>query len=211
MTRVAATSYVSKQLESFFPDGGRIGATTCFELAYDRTIEALRQLRMFRHIEEIDVLNSIQYPVFLYKLSRTLYSAGDRSSATKVFYLNKALHAVDLFYEVELGDCFTLGHAVGSVFCKTSYGTYLVFHQGVLVGRNGDDRPRLGDGLVMFPGSRIIGNCTVGENVVLSAGVTVVNHDIPSNVFVFTGENGMPLFKDLEEYYADRFFLRDGK
>lgn len=37
----------------------------------------------------------------------------------------------------------------------------------------------------MFAGSSILGKCNIGDNVMLSAGTTIINQDVPNNMIVY--------------------------
>ena len=64
-----------------------------------------------------------QYSVFLYFLSNTIWkNESGGLTADKIYYLNKALNGVDLFYEVEMPSIFFLDHPVGSVLGRAKYG-----------------------------------------------------------------------------------------
>lgn len=205
------TNFVLSQTNAIFPDGNSflnlrhsIEVTISDQIGFDK-------IKIWSKNPILDVMNSIQYPIFLYKLSRILFQEGDITGATKIFYLNKVLHSIDLFYEIDLKKDFLLSHSVGSVFCKATYGNYSVFYHGILVGTNNSDRPKFNDGIVMFPGSKIIGGCNIGENVVISASTMIINKDIPDNTCVFPTKGQKLIFKDLNEYYVDRYFIRDNK
>lgn len=200
------TEYITKQLNNLLPDGYIIEN---FETHILKTLNNLmfEKVRIWENNPELDILNSTKYPIFLYKLSRELYLNNEIKGATKIFYLNKILHSIDLFYEIDLKENFLLGHTIGSVFCKAQYGNYSIFWQNVLVGVDKNKRPQLNDGLVMFPNSSIVGDCTVGKNVVISANTNIINTDIPDNVIVFPNNNKL-IFKELNEYYVDKYFIR---
>lgn len=203
------SEYVLRQLANLVPDGFDCRNTIQGFLpsAFEQTRICLAQNR--QAVGGFDYLVSWHYAMFIYHLSRHVWlGAGDREGATHLFLLNKLINGLDLFYEVELGRRFMIGHTVGVVFAKATYGDYCVFHQGCTVGRQDDKRPVLEDGIVMFPGSRVIGDCLVRENTVLAPGVNLVNTSTPGNCIAFTGEKGRPIFKPLNEYYADKFFSR---
>lgn len=192
------------------PDGFLIESTLkeYVPLALD---DFRRRLHLIKSPADSDFnyLISWHHSVFVYLLSRLIGNVVEgREAATRLFLLNKALNGIDLFFEVEMGRNFLVGHTVGAVFAKADYGDYCVFHQGCTVGRQGDKRPVLGDGTVMFPGSRIIGDCLVRENTVLSVGVNLINTSSPGNCMAFEGKSGRPVFKELNEFYADRYFYR---
>lgn len=210
MDNILVSNYVKKQLNHLLPDCYIIND---LEKNIEEVIKSLafENIKIWNENPVLDILNSMQYPIFLYKLSRILNTKGDIKGATKIFYLNKILHSIDLFYEIDLKNNFLLGHVIGSVFCKAHYGEYSVFGQNILIGIDKNKRPQLNDGLVMFPNSAIIGDCKIGKNVVISTNVTILNENTPDNVYVFKGENGKLMFKGLNEYYADRYFIRNLK
>lgn len=203
------SEYLYRQLTNLFPDGknDNKAISLVIDLALERTKLSLNSIKgsgggFNRFI-------SWHYSLFLYYMSRYVWKElGEKEVATRIFLLNKALNGIDLFYEVEMPQFFLIGHTVGSVFAKARYGNYSVFYQGCTVGRQDDERPILEDGVVMFPGSMVIGKSLVRENTVISANVTVINSETPGNCMVFQGNNGKLLFKELDSYYVDIYFER---
>jgi len=53
----------------------------------------------------------------------------------------------------------------------------------------------------------ILGRSQIGSNVVLSAGVKVINKQVPDDCVVFESRSGGLAFKALNEIYWKRFFL----
>jgi len=101
--------------------------------------------------------------------------------------MNKLLHGVDIFYEINLPDIFTLVHPVGTVLGRAHYSDYFCAYQNVSVGSDLEGNgPLFGEGVVMFGGSKVIGSSVVGENCFLSIGSTVVSENIPPNSLVFS-------------------------
>ena len=81
--------------------------------------------------------------------------------ADRIYYLNKALNGVDLFYEVELPDVFFLDHPVGSVLGQTQRnGDFFSFSQNCTVGNNKGIYPTIGQNVQMMAGAMIVGDCT---------------------------------------------------
>jgi serine O-acetyltransferase len=186
-------AYVASQVSAFFPDEGLTGAGLRRPLA--RALERVEHC--FAHVRRkyfirddravFDHLNTDQYAMFLYLLSNTLFRMEERSStAAKVYALNKALHAIDVFYEVELPDVFLFQHPVGTVLGRAQYGEYFCAYQRCSVGANLDDvYPTIGRGVVMYGGSAIVGASQVGDNCLLSLGAMVMDAEIPSNSVIF--------------------------
>ena len=197
-------AYVERQIASVVP--GFSEPITVPLAAVEEAIARIdRNVRMQHGGDRgFDPLVSGQYATFLYYLAFELRS--ERTAATHIFLLNKAINGIDLFYEVSMPDYFLIGHTVGMVFAKAKYGNYCVFHQGCTVGRILQDRPVLGDGVVIYPGGAIIGRCHIGPNTVISAGVQVINTDTPGNCIVFQGERGRPVFKPITEQFCARYY-----
>ncbi len=206
----ALSQYIERQLEHFFP---AMGAPLTLEArwvqaALKTTEFAILKTRAYKK-KSFDHLNSGQYATFLYFLSRVVSeNCSDIELPTKIFLLNKTLNGIDLFHEVELPPVFLIGHTVGMVFGKATYGNYCVFHQGCTIGRNKNDRPTLASGVILYPNASIIGACEIRENTVVSPGVQLINVDTPGNCLVLPGENGRHRFKPISEFYADRYFER---
>lgn len=133
------------------------------------------------------IYHSGQYCIFLYFLSRHIYTnyPEHRELADKIYYLNKCLNGLDLYYEVEMPDVFNLDHPVGSVMGRASYGNNFTFSQLCTVGNNNNIFPKIGNNVVMHSGSKILGKSNIGDNVVVSANTYIKDCDIPSDSIVF--------------------------
>lgn len=159
--------------------------------AENRTITALAGFHKKYYGGFIDPLNSVMYCNYLYWVSHLLFKAGESHIADKIYYLNKMLNAVELFYEVELPDIWSCEHPIGSVMGRAEYGNYFFFYQGCTVGGNRHGMggeiiyPVIGEHVTMFSGSKVLGNSRIGDNVTLAANSYVINIDIPSNSIVF--------------------------
>lgn len=199
LSRTELAAYVARQLATFYPDGLDSDAPAVVAAHMDTALA-----RLGRCINEVrwwtpgqfDHLHSTQYTLFLYYLANTLWKAtGNCTLCAKLFGLNKALNGIDLFYEIEMPEVFFIGHSVGIVFAKATYGNYLVVYQNSTVGKNHGVAPVLGEGVIMYPGTAIIGRCQVGDRSVLSQGTSLVNANSPGNCTVYTGESGKLVFK----------------
>ena len=135
---------------------------------------------------------STQYTIFLYYFANTIYNTEPEQGelCDKLYYLNKSLNAVDIFYAVDLPDFFMCEHPVGSVMGRAVYGNGFLFYQNCAVGgfhyKDGSIvYPRMGKDVKMFANSMILGNCEIGDNVNIGAGAVVKNQNIPPNSNVF--------------------------
>ena len=192
---------LERQLANFFPDA-EPGDASVREAIDAHLDEALRRLercinavRLWRE-GEFDVLHSSQATIFLYYLANTLWRHGaDTRVCTKLFLLNKALNGIDCFFEIELPEVFFIGHSVGIVLAKASYGNHLVLYQNSTVGKNHGVAPVLEDGVVLYPSSAVIGRSRVRAGSVIAQGVSVINRDTAGDCLVFQGTNGGLVFK----------------
>lgn len=59
--------------------------------------------KYFGQIPVFNPYHSVKYMIFLYTLSNELYKQyGSNVLSDKVYYLNKIMHSVDMFYEIEM-------------------------------------------------------------------------------------------------------------
>lgn len=182
--------YITRQVNFFFPDknpihlkelDGNIDESLdrinhCFSEVNDKYFPKNEQGPLFNH------LNSDHYSMLLYILSNTVYhDRNDENICTKLFLLNKCLHGIDVFYDVELPRVFLFAHPIGTVLGKAKYADFFLVYQKCNVGGNKDKYPILGKYLSMHPGSVILGNCTVGENCKIAAGSFLLDMDLEND------------------------------
>jgi serine O-acetyltransferase len=129
--------------------------------------------------------HSGQYCIFLYFLSREAGKLTTTTLADRIYCLNKALNGCDLFHQVQLPTIFRLDHPVGSVMGRAKYGNYFSFAQNCTVGNNNGVYPVIGERVTMCVGSKILGNCQIGSNVILGADACVKDESVPDNSLVF--------------------------
>lgn len=175
--------------------------------AIKRTNSLIKCLKT-RDNNQFDIKISWHLATFIYFLSRELWEhEGNIDECGALFCLNKLLNSIDLFYEVTMPEVFFLGgHTSGQVFAKANYKNFLVTFQNCTIGRNLDDTPKLGKYNVLYPGSSIIGNCSIGYNVILGPGVQVVNRDIEDNTMLKLNDKQRLVEYKLHKIHALRFF-----
>lgn len=202
-------AYVQAQIKQLYP----LEDQKDLQLIDPHLDEALKRLaRCIDHVRmwtpgQFDVLHSSQYCIFLYYLSNTIWRREKVSSVcTKLFLLNKTLNAIDCFYEIELPEVFFIGHSVGIVLAKASYGNYLVLYQNSTVGKNHGEAPVLGEGVIMYPNTAIIGRSIIGDNTTVSQGTSIINKTTPKNVIAFSGDGGNLNYKAPSHRLSDDFF-----
>ena len=207
-SREELLTYVATQLEHFFPDGQsgtKLILDACLDEALARLENCINAVRMWRP-GEFDYLHSSQYAIFLFFLANTLWrKEGDQRICTKLFLLNKALNGIDCFYEITMPDIFFIGHSVGIVLAKATYGNYLVLYQNSTVGKNHGIAPVIGEGVIMYPHAAIIGASHVRNGSVIAQGVSVINRETPGDCLVFQGVAGDLVFRSQQDA-VDEYF-----
>lgn len=189
LKRDSLASFTSAQLNSFFPDAQPVEkdfllanldetlvkVEYCFSFVNNRYFFDGKDV-LFNH------LNADQYAMFLYILSNVLYNKNYNTSiCDKIFYLNKCLHGVDVFYEVDLPDIFLFVHPFGTVLGRGNYSNFFLVYQRCGIGSNNDVSPTLGEYVSLHPGSSVLGNCSVGENCKISTGSLLLDCSLENN------------------------------
>ncbi len=133
--------------------------------------------------------NSVHYSIFLYYLSNLTGKAmGDRM-ADQIYYLNKIMNGVDWYWAIELPEHFVAEHPVGTVLGRAQYGDYFCVYQGVTVGGNRKEGkicyPKIGNYVLCYANSSIIGSCEIGNYVIISANSFLKDVRIPDGSLVF--------------------------
>ncbi|MDG9857157.1 hypothetical protein N5C93_15790 [Pseudomonas nitroreducens] len=136
---------------------------------------------------KFNIYHSGQYCIFLYFLAREIYllNKNETTTSDKIYYLNKSLNCIDLFYEIEMPNVFHLDHPIGSVLGRATYGENFTFSQNCTVGNNKGIFPKLGKNVTMHSGSKILGDSTIGDNVTISANCYIKDSSIPNDRVVF--------------------------
>ena len=99
--------------------------------------------------------------------------------ASKIYLLNKSLHGIDAFYDVDLPDVFVFIHPLGTVLGRASYRDFLVVYQRCGVGANKGCQPDLGKYLTLHPGASILGDSMIGNNCSVASDSLVIDQSIP--------------------------------
>lgn len=191
---------VAKQLDSFFPvlvGEERALLASCLDMVLAKCEVNFSHAdnKYFSTVQDgvrvtrFDPLHSIQWMIFLYYLSHELYLRKS-GLCDRVYYLNKIMHSVDLFYAVNLPDVFCAEHPLGSVMGRAEYGERFFFYQGCTVGgfhcKDGSIvYPTIGENVRMYANASILGNCHIGNDVKIGAGALIKNQDVPDGCIVF--------------------------
>lgn len=144
--------------------------------------------------------HSVQWMIFLYYLGNRIFRNGGGKICDKLYFLNKQMNGLDMFYAIELPKHFGAEHPVGSVMGRAKYSNGFFFYQGCTVGGTRDKEnnlyyPVIEENVHMYSNSSILGKCHIGRNVNVGAGCIIKNQDVPDNCTVF-GESPNLIIKN---------------
>ncbi len=159
--------------------------------ARERYVYCLSRKKI-KHYPSRILLHADEYCSFLVFLARQAYLQGCDTLAETAYLVNRRLHAFECFYTRSMPDVFHLEHPVGSVLGQAAFGEYLVVYQGVSVGGDMKLRyPEVGEGVVLFAKSSVIGNAVIEDNCAVGAGVQVYGARVAANTAVSSrGQSG---------------------
>ncbi|MGB4101319.1 MAG: serine O-acetyltransferase [Alphaproteobacteria bacterium] len=141
---------------------------------------------------------------------RTAHWLWNQDRAVLAYYIQSRcseLFQVDIHPAARLGHGLFLDHATDIVIGETSViGNNVSILQGVTLGGNGKDRgdrhPKIKDGVLIGAGAKVLGNITIGEEVLIAAG-SVVLKNVPPHVTV-AGVPAKPLRGTAPVHPAER-------
>ena len=170
------------------------------------------QIKYFRVGDDsfFNPYHSGQWCIFLTKLSAKMSRDGHRDLADKIYYLNKILHSVDIYHEVQMPQVFFVEHPLSSVIGRAEIGDKFAFYQGCTVGGNNTDYPTIGKNVCMFSDSKILGKSLVGDNVWVSANTYIKDQDVPDNCIVFGRSPELTIkHRPADFFYSGGIFSKD--
>jgi serine O-acetyltransferase len=196
--------YTAQQLNNLVPQDGLEADLAQLMPLMDGTLDRLRPIlaavRAFE-TDRFNHFNSLQYASWLYLLGNEQFRRGGHGElAARLFNLNRALNAMDLFYAVQLPEVFFISHGLGAVLGNAQYGKRLVLFQNVTVGRVGNDRPEVGDNVVLYPGAVVTGKAVIGHNSVVSAGTVLHGVHVPDNTVAVQRRGSLELLPLKRDY-----------
>lgn len=212
--------YVSKQLNSFFPDQEYVDLKKEKEFV----VEALERVEFcFKHVTlkhyfnnnvvNFNHLYSDHYVMFIWYLSNSVYKNKGRCSlANKLYYLNKILHGLDCMFDTEMPKIFLLFHSTGTMLGKAKYDDYFIALQGCTVGSQKGSYPVFGKGVSLTANSSVIGASLIGDRCTISTRTTIFQKNLENDITAFLDFNfGIIQFKKSNKCYAQQFFNVDLK
>jgi len=151
---------------------------------------------------------------FLMRTARYLRSLQTRFAQTIHLLVRYMLYrtgyhfGIEIPYNTDIGDGLYIGHYGGIVVShKARIGRNCNINHSVTIGESFGGKnpgtPTIGDNVYLGPGSTIIGNITIGNNVMVGANAVVTN-SFPDNAVIVGVPARIISFKGASEYVINR-------
>jgi len=212
--------YIGMQLNTFFPDKFKFSGkdiNVAFELALERTEWCFKHISSESYFKDNQVLfshlHSDQYSQFLYFFSNSLFlESQNKPICDKLILLNKALNGMFYSYKGKLPEVFLFVHPVGTVIGNANYSNFLVIYQNVtintgIVDENGDLTPRIGKGVFLSSGAKIVGNKSIGNRTSIGVNTLIFNREIPGDSIAYTKDDGSLVVEGRKKVCAAQKFF----
>lgn len=195
--------YIGNQLNLFFPDKYSFSGNdidSALDIALQRTEWCFKHITLPGYTTKngqakFSHLHSDQYSQFLYYLSNSLWNYSENKPiCDKLIFLNKVLNGMFFSYKTKLPNIFLFGHPVGTIVGNADYSDFLVIFQNVTINTDTDElgnlAPKIGKGVFLSAGAKIIGNKSIGDRSSIGVNTTVFNEEIPADSIVYSSKIG---------------------
>lgn len=193
----AVSHYLAERLENGFLSKGElqaifldaVGKSADIRSALVDDLKAIRErdpasrdfLNPFLHYKGYHALES-------YRVARWLWLAGRTQLALLLQSLISQTYAVDIHPGAKIGKRLFIDHATGIVIGETAVvgDDVSMLHEVTLGGTGkatGDRHPKIGNGVLIGAGAKILGNIKIGDGVKVGAG-SVVLSDVAAHTTV---------------------------
>ncbi|WP_083748876.1 serine O-acetyltransferase [Pelomonas sp. KK5] len=128
-------------------------------------------------------------PLSIYRLSHWLHVREWTGLSKFLLWLNFYLHGLEISARCEIGPYFFMPHVSGTVIGATKIGAYAVIYHQVTLGAAmvefaDDDRPVVGDQVLIGSGAKVLGRITIGDRCRIGANSVVLKSVPPDSVAV---------------------------
>ncbi len=163
--------------------------------------------KYYENLLGLSPYHSCQYTMFLYMLSNTIFKAEQNciKICDKIYNLSKIVSGADIYYEINLPEIFMFDHPTGTVLGRAEYSDGFSFSQGCSVGNNKGIYPKFGKNVALMANSTVLGNCRIGDNVIISANTYIKDTDIPDYSIVFGSDKNL-IIKEFRKEKSMNFF-----
>ncbi len=134
---------------------------------------------------------AVRLAVHIYRLQVKIISKYGESNCREILkalsYIQRVYTQTEIYYTAVIGKNFTIFHGIGAVIgAGVVIGDNVMIYQNVTIGSKGwgyEGRPIIGNGVIIYAGSKILGDVTIGDNCTIGANA-VVGKSFPDNSIV---------------------------
>jgi serine O-acetyltransferase len=177
---VISLSVIVQSFAKALADDPGIGAALRADImaVFERDPAADRLMEPFLYFKGFHAIQA-------HRLNHWMWQTGDRDFALYLQSRSSEVFQTDIHPAAPFGKGIFLDHATGFVVGETaSIGDNVSMLHGVTLGgtgkESGDRHPKVGSGVVIGAGAKILGNITVGDHARIAAG-SVVLKDVPAH------------------------------
>ncbi len=121
----------------------------------------------------------------MYRLARECFLKPEnctfKNDADLYALVGRNVGQMEIFYSSHIGRGLKINHGCGSVIgARCVLGDNCLIHQNCTLGDRNGGRPTLGNNVIMYAGSMVLGNVRIGDNTIIGAN-TIVISDFPEN------------------------------
>jgi serine O-acetyltransferase len=131
--------------------------------------------------------NSNELGIFLFRLGNVLHKNDQEDLKPQIHWLLKELCSCEIYFNNEIGEGFYIVHGEGTVIgSRNKIGKGFKIHHGCTIGHKkngGGNGNTISDNVTMYCNSSIIGELTIGDNVIIG-GHTMIINNIPDNSLI---------------------------
>lgn len=147
-----------------------------FKFDYNRYFPLEKNIQLDKLLTRPEIIG-----ILLYRIARQFYLKGNESNANIHSNLATFLTGFEIYYTSDIDKGIKFNHGIGTVIgARTKIGKNAIIHHNVTLGDKDGGRPNLLDNVIVFPGAKIIGNITIGNNCVIGANC-VCTINVPDN------------------------------
>ncbi|MCB4421462.1 hypothetical protein FZZ91_01245 [Synechococcus sp. HB1133] len=181
--------------------------------AQEKTDSILRIRKDYQKKTEEQRLRFTPYIVtYMVEIART-FCRENPIYAELVMNSYKTKFNVDINPYTNLPKRYGIGHTSGIVVGGIEEcGENIFINHGVTIGRFKRDQPMIGKNVLLMPHCIVVGKTKIGDGSVISAGIRLVNQEIPpQSLVVAVSQTGKPVIKEKKDNYLSEYIRVQGE